>query len=1746
MKKYLILALSILCLCLCIFIPSFSGDFNNLASQTQAAISISGNRFVLTGIVGNNPQHYFVDDSNNSTLSNTEVFDNDETHYSLRQITKAVGALSGGNASFIPTSDMSLLISKGLVYVEASMTVNTKAGNEQSNIMLTLSYDDGKSVSVQSNNEKGQACELKTGLIKLSTNSKITYSFQSLSKNTENQKADFEIDMPMLKFYTQIDSVTLDMVDMTVNAGAIVTLKTYNDVTSAVGQSGNFINYSKVNHKINYNFSSGAEYAQVVGDKLYISKEAPSGTKITFNIYSKQNSYNDSKIYSNNTVTLTVTNEQAQINIRTDFDKPATLIGNGSYEIGELITLTVSSIKNGYQFVGWYLNDNLVSNSVRYITTARLNMDVYARFKKAVAISSVGAIDKTYDGNTSIPLENLIFNFSGVENGHDIAITGVAGGEFQSKNVGDDITFDIVTSEEGVNLIGANSDIYYLSSYTLPQGRGDITQRVVTVKAKQTIKQYGDIDPIIEYQTTNIVTGERLSGALSREQGERIGQYNILQGTLGEEDNNYQVVFDSSDAKFIVEPRLLTLVSIEVQEKVYDGTQEAIVYGELNNIYNNEDVQASIKAQFVTKDVGYNKVEIINVKLEGTDSENYVLDEFSGDIYGTITERAISIKAPDVNIYYGETFSLSTEDCEVVGLVYGDTLSGDLAMTGRDVNEEGYPITRGTIQNPNYYIESFEEGRCFILPKEITVQAQPNSKTYGDEDKDILFTHSDLAYDDILLGSLSREKGEDVGDYLINIGTIEEENSNYKIIFISNKFTIYKRDITVKIEFLDKTYDGLNSVKYQVEYLNNVKNDIFNISLDSNLDDVNVGEREVHYDQNMKIYGENDKNYNFDIEFVNNKVKISRADVNVYIENQTKIYGEKDPLFEIATFGLVEGEKLSGEVIRDSGEDCGIYYYQKGTLTNENNPNYNIILSSSYLEILQKELIITISSSSKVYGEDDPGFTASLLTGQTIVEGDNLNEIFGGTITREEGEKAGVYQFNIDSLCLNSNYKLVLDDVQFIISRREVTVTISDASKVYGEDDPVYSYKVDNLIDDDEFMVSIGREYGEDVGSYELYSKTQNDDRYIVSNVIVGYLTIVQRPVTIRGEQKIKIYGESDPALTVIVTEGRLVDDLSSIASGNLVREEGENIGTYQIKRGTFDLGKNYSVTYENGQFEIVKADITVQAKYTSKQYGDEDPVIDYQIVSGFLKYSDSFTGTLSREEGESIGQYRIEIGSFTISNNYNLTFISNTFEITKRNIQIVPTYLSKQYGDDEGQMTYSVVGTIIEGDESEFVGEVYRDRSVIDNHEEIGLYKIHCTLSHEKYNVVFDEYYFEILPREVTMQAIDKECTYGTVNEPELTFQIVSGNILEGDEDNLKGEIYRMPGINAGEYEIRSSLTLGKNYNITFINGTFTIYPLSLVIETNNYEKIYGQVDPTFEYTIKEGKLINGDILSGSITRMPGEDVGVYQLVNNLRNSNYSIIFIGANLSIIPKDVYLVTGIQDKIYDGTSTAILRNPYVTGLLDDNITLSYDRDNCARFSTSEVGNHILVYLFDITLKGEKAQNYNLILPSEIYGNIAYSQIGENEVIISSPDNAVLYEGVKLEYSYRTINNSDIKVNSHKSLLYYNVQLENQGSIVEVNTTVSVILSLKEDVAKNHNLYVYMLDENDNYRLVASYKDEQGNLVIMTDKLGEFVVVTDNDDWIDIAMYISIAIISALLLSFIVVQIKRKKDKKIQNQ
>ena len=81
---------------------------------------------------------------------------------------------------------------------------------------------------------------------------------------------------------------------------------------------------------------------------------------------------------------------------------------------------------------------------------------------------------------------------------------------------------------------------------------------------------------------------------------------------------------------------------------------------------------------------------------------------------------------------------------------------------------------------------------------------------------------------------------------------------------------------------------------------------------------------------------------------------------------------------------------------------------------------------------------------------------------------------------------------------------------------------------------------------------------------------------------------IAQRAIGVRANDRSKVEGASDPALTYSVASGSLAG--SDAFAGSLTRASGEAIGSYQISVGTLSAGANYLTTFTPGSFSILAA----------------------------------------------------------------------------------------------------------------------------------------------------------------------------------------------------------------------------------------------------------------------------------------------------------------------------------------------------------------------------------------------------------------------------------------------------------------------------------------------------------------------------------------------------------------------------
>ena len=122
-----------------------------------------------------------------------------------------------------------------------------------------------------------------------------------------------------------------------------------------------------------------------------------------------------------------------------------------------------------------------------------------------------------------------------------------------------------------------------------------------------------------------------------------------------------------------------------------------------------------------------------------------------------------------------------------------------------------------------------------------------------------------------------------------------------------------------------------------------------------------------------------------------------------------------------------------------------------------------------------------------------------------------------------------------------------------------------------------------------------------DPGAYSVYYMSEGDEGYenyvAVDPIIV---TILRAPVTVTAEDKLKVYGETDPTLTATVTG--LIPGEPDITY-TISRAADEDAGDYTITPNGEDLQGNYAVSYVNGTLTISKKIVGITWGETSFPY---------------------------------------------------------------------------------------------------------------------------------------------------------------------------------------------------------------------------------------------------------------------------------------------------------------------------------------------------------------------------------------------------------------------------------------------------------------------------------------------------------------------------------------------------------------
>ncbi|OOQ59962.1 cadherin-like beta sandwich domain-containing protein [Mucilaginibacter pedocola] len=604
----------------------------------------------------------------------------------------------------------------------------------------------------------------------------------------------------------------------------------------------------------------------------------------------------------------------------------------------------------------------------------------------------------------------------------------------------------------------------------------------------------------------------------------------------------------------------------------------------------------------------------------------------------------------------------------------------------------------------------------------------------------------------------------------------------------------------------------------------------------------------------------------------------------------------------------------------------------------------NTLAATSVVQtLIVNKNAITVTATAgqtKVYGNADPTF-AYTVTGGTVKSGDT----FSGTLSRAAGTNVGNYAITIGTLALNtSNYTLTLVSNDFAITKRPLELTPTAQTKAYGDDEPLsYTYQFTggtSLATGDGMTGVFTRPVGEIPGVYPFSIGTkrpvaiangaEQSGNYNVTFVSTN-LTITKRPITLKPQPATKVYGNADPTYPYQFVVGSVAPGEGM--TGTFGRATGEDAGTYALTLGSkrpvnvstgAATDQYYTISFIPENLTITKRTVNVTANTQSKNYGDADPDLTYSTDA--LGFSDTFSGSLTRVVGETVGTYAISQGTLALNaTNYNLNFAGSNLTIGKKTINVTADAKTKNYGDADPALTYTT-DALANGDS--FTGALTRAAG-----ESFGAYAIsqgNLALN-SNYTLNFTGGSLTINKKTINVTAAAQTKTYGDA-DPALTY--TADALLGGD--TFTGAITRAPGETFGNYAIgQGTLALNSNYAINFIGANLAIGKRPIRIDYYGAEVPYGSADQTIGYAYI-GTLASGDSFSGSLGREPGSAVGTYAVnMNTLAVTNsgsYDITLNAQPYKIIPREIQVIGGPIYKTYGDPDPALTYSIYSGSLL----------------------------------------------------------------------------------------------------------------------------------------------------------------------------------------------------------------------
>ena len=670
-------------------------------------------------------------------------------------------------------------------------------------------------------------------------------------------------------------------------------------------------------------------------------------------------------------------------------------------------------------------------------------------------------------------------------------------------------------------------------------------------------------------------------------------------------------------------------------------------------------------------------------------------------------------------------------------------------------------------------------------------------------------------------------------------------------------------------------------------------------------------------------------------------------------------------------------------------KDCGTTVIKVRVV---NNGNVGPAVEAK-ISITQRKITLTSAKDEKFY-DGTPLTNDTIVVGgeDEFVEGEGIAS-YGVTGSQTEaGESDNVFDYTLKENTKSGNYEIQKEfgklKVKPVDTEVVVTITEHSGTGVYdGNKQTVTGYDVTNisntLYSEKDFSFNGNAVIeGTNAGSYNMELKAADFENISknftnVKFVIVdGTLEIARCPVTIKAKESSKVYGNPDPAFELAILENSVGDELKDLDLAVIRSDAGDD--TIKVHENVLSIQNSKEALekeYTNYTFTIIPADFTIFENENGLIVSAADVVKEYDGNS----YGVTATARIKNAE--------IENPNITVKYWNEKT---NAYDLDKspeyRNVADTPAVVK-------------------------FEASLYGYKSVQGE----------ATVTINKRSVL------------LTSASASKIYDGTPLIRPDVTI---------GGDGFVNGEVSDVKAIgsalNVSDKDVRNEITFtqktgykAENYDIKYEPGILRITPIvdevtititehSASLKYNGAEQSVTGYDTAIDNTLyKETDFT----FSGDATAK-GTDFGSYPM--NLKaedftnkNKNFAnVVFeiVDGQLEITKRDVELISGSDEKVYDGTP--LTKNHIL--IAGDQFVPGEGADYDVTGSQTNAGSSDNEFTYRLN-SSTKAINYNI---KTTPGTLKVTPVTDNVIVtITEHSGSAKYDGTE-----KTVTGYDVAIDN----------------------------------------------------------------------------------------------------------------------